>query len=128
MLLYTPTCAHASALNALLFIAICSVAKNAQAANHDPVADEPSAKEVVVDIGPRHFDPPVVYIRPGVKVTWFNGSYTPHGVRGGNFDFHSPPLRLGKKFSRVFDEPGIYEYYCPVHTSNSGRVVVIDPE
>lgn len=128
MRLCSPTCAHGIAFTALFLAATLAVAQDSPAAIQASVADDPSAKEVVVDIGSRHFDPPVVDIQPGVKVTWFSGSYTPHGVRGDNFDFHSPPLRLGKKFSRVFDEPGIYEYFCPVHTSNRGRVVVTDPQ
>lgn len=68
-----------------------------------------SVDEFIIDIGAHHFDPPVVYIRPRVTVTWFSEGDIPRGVRGDRFKLSSPPMRGGKKFSRVFDRPGGYE-------------------
>jgi plastocyanin len=110
---------------ALLFAATSHAAEAAEAGSGS-VASDPASEEVFVDIRSRHFEPAVVFIRPGVKVTWFSGGHTPHGVRGDNFDLRSPPLRLGKKFSMVFSDPGVYEYFCPVHTAHRGRIVVAD--
>ncbi len=64
------------------------------------------------------------------KVTWTNGVSGPHNIQsqdevGNVIDlFNSPPLNTGDKFEFIFEESGIYNYYCSFHPWRVGVVTV----
>jgi plastocyanin len=71
------------------------------------------------------FDPTVVRIDPGQRVTWSNASDQPHAVAGqamkwGDYD----EIFRGEKVSHTFREAGTYPYYCYIHPGMVGAVVV----
>ncbi len=70
------------------------------------------------------FVPRVVAIAPGESVTWSNNDGGPHAVAFKDGASGSDSLFPGKTFSRTFDHPGIYEYFCAIHTYMTGRVEV----
>lgn len=96
-----------------------------------PVGNQP--RKVVVQplsTGPQvsivnfAFVPQVITIAPGESVTWSNNDGGPHAVAFKDGAPGSDSLFPGKKFSRTFDRPGSYEYFCAIHTYMTGRVEV----
>jgi plastocyanin len=60
----------------------------------------------------------------GASVTWTNKDDVPHNVVSTGGQFRSPVLDTDEHFSRRFDAPGAYAYYCSLHPKMTGRVVV----
>jgi plastocyanin len=95
------------------------------------------ASESDVQIGAFKFAPATVTVDQGDTVTWsWAGPDTNHTVtsdpgQGDSFDSHDgipasqvggPPA--GGTYSHTFNTPGSFTYFCRVHTSMKGRVVV----
>jgi plastocyanin len=71
------------------------------------------------------FDPTVVRIDPGQRVTWINASDQPHAVAGPGLKWGSyDEISVGKSTSHTFGKPGTYPYYCYIHPGMVGAVVV----
>jgi len=89
---------------------------------------QPLAGDPKVSIENFAFVPQVVTITPGESITWSNNDGGPHaiafkdGVAAG-----SDTLFPGKTYSRTFDKPGTYEYFCSIHTYMTGRIEVRAP-
>jgi plastocyanin len=64
------------------------------------------------------------------KVIWVNDDLVPHNIQsqdefGNVMDlFNSPPLSTGDKFDFVFEESGVFSYYCSFHPWRVGLVTV----
>ena len=64
------------------------------------------------------------------KVIWVNDDLVPHNIQsqdefGNVIDlFNSPPLSTGDKFDFVFEESGVFSYYCSFHPWRVGLVTV----
>lgn len=106
-------------------------------------ADAPDAQTKSVTVQHIAFDPPVLEVSAGTEVTWTNrdagvvhtatsGTPGDKGVPG--LDNGTPPKPDGTfdgsmdddgaSFSFTFDEPGTYAYFCRVHQSMTGEIVV----
>jgi plastocyanin len=74
------------------------------------------------------FAPAVLTVTPGTRITWTNRDSSPHTVtsRDGRFT-SSEGMDTGDAFSRVFDQPGTYEYFCSLHPMMVGKVIVETP-
>jgi hypothetical protein len=70
------------------------------------------------------FGPPQTTVLAGDTVTWTNQAVRKHTVDGLTERFDSPELFLGDSFSREFDTPGAYPYYCRLHPFMRGEVDV----
>lgn len=63
-------------------------------------------------------------------VTWVNEDAVPHNIQsqdeyGKVIDmFNSPPLNTGDRFEFLFEENGVYNYYCSFHPWRVGLVTV----
>jgi plastocyanin len=73
------------------------------------------------------FDPIVLFVDPGTKVTWTNHDSMQHTVSGvggawGTFG----PLSEGDSVSYTFKDSGTYVYVCTMHIGMAGAVVVGD--
>ena len=113
--LFVPA-AFVVALVALLALVGCS----GGAPSNPEVSDiSTSPKVSITDSG---FSPTEVSIKAGDTVTWTNDGKIPHTVAGEGFD--SGAINPGKSFSRVFETPGTYDYYCRYHPSETGKVTV----
>ena len=78
-----------------------------------------------VRIGGMRFQPATVKVTAGETVTWTNSDGMPHtvtAISGGAF--RSSRLSRAGSFSHTFDQPSTYEYYCELHPSMRGTVVV----
>jgi len=59
----------------------------------------------------------VVRIAPGEAVEWVNDGRAPHTVTADDASWDSGELAPGGEFTRTFEEPGIFTYYCRYHGS-----------
>lgn len=87
-------------------------------------ADEP------VLIQANCFTPAILYVAPGSTVEWrSDDGGIAHNVTlfDGEVAGEEPTLMGGESVTRVFDAAGVYGYYCTVHPSMLGAVVVGDP-
>jgi plastocyanin len=85
-------------------------------------ADTSSAQ---VTISGMQFQPATIRIKSGEKVTWKNMAPMPHTIKGSNAsDLSSGTLGRGSSFEKTFDKPGSYDYYCSLHPSMKGKIIV----
>ncbi|MDH3247434.1 MAG: cupredoxin domain-containing protein [Acidimicrobiia bacterium] len=79
---------------------------------------------VSIDVGDRIYLPASVTVSPGTAITWRNIDSSPHTVtdRAGSFD--SGIFDTGGTYTRTFDTPGTYQYFCTLHSDMVGTVSV----
>lgn len=70
------------------------------------------------------FQPDVLKVKVGAKVTWTNDDTIAHTVTADTNSFASGNLQPGGSFSFTFTRPGTYAYHCSIHPSMHGSVVV----
>jgi len=87
-------------------------------------AETPEPAHTKVSIANFAFVPQEIAIAPGDAVTWSNDDGSPHAVTFADSRDGAKLLLPGEKFTRMFDQPGSYEYFCSFHTFMTGRVVV----
>jgi len=78
----------------------------------------------IVSIEGMRFQPATLVVDKGDTVTWTHNSPMPHSVKANDGDFGSSVMSSGQSFSQTFDEPGTYSYYCSLHPSMRGKIVV----
>ncbi len=91
----------------------------------EQVAEKPNAKNLVM-INNFAFEPPVLNIKTGESVTWFNEDGAVHTIQSK--DFASANLKNDDSFSYKFTKVGEYEYHCKLHPYMNGKIVVQTPE
>jgi plastocyanin len=83
----------------------------------------------------QRFNPSNITIPVGAEVTWINEDESEHTVTSGNvanqvheriYDgrFYSGILGSEGSFSHIFNEPGVYPYFCSPHPWMTGFVIV----
>lgn len=70
------------------------------------------------------FAPALVTTAAGDTVTWSNDDGAPHAVAFKDGSAGARSLSPGETFSRAFETPGSYEYFCAFHPYMTGHVVV----
>ncbi|HEY1921786.1 MAG TPA: cupredoxin family copper-binding protein [Tepidisphaeraceae bacterium] len=92
-------------------------------ANKPPAATRPTATVAINDF---NFEPRELTITAGATVTWVNHDDVPHTATGVGDSpaFDSKALDTDDKFSFTFKQPGMYPYYCKVHTHMTGTIIV----
>jgi plastocyanin len=70
------------------------------------------------------FGPMDVTIAAGATVTWVNHDDDPHTVSAVDKSFKSPALDSNQTYSRTFDKPGEYAYFCSLHPQMIGKIIV----
>ena len=80
--------------------------------------------ERCVFIEPTTFLPESIIVAAGARVTWVNADRRAHRVVSAEGRFRSPFLEAGESYSREFNEPGVYAYYCRCNPRLSGAIVV----
>jgi plastocyanin len=88
-----------------------------------------SAEEVEVAMTNFVFVEDRIEVAVGTTVTWTNGDSTRHTVTSGADDtddgtFDSGDIGPGETFSYTFDAPGEFAYFCDIHPTMTGVVVV----
>lgn len=77
----------------------------------------------------RCYVPPVIEIEKGKQVTWVNEDSAFHSVTSGFYDspsdlFDSGYLDPFESYTVVFDDAGVYDYFCTLHPWMKGQVIV----
>ena len=86
-----------------------------------------TSDDPLVGIGQCAFIDTVVHIAPGDEVRWVNKDPVPHTVSGAAFSWGSERLlEQGDDVTYAFDKEGVYPYYCALHPSMVGAIVVGD--
>jgi plastocyanin len=82
-------------------------------------------RSVTVEIVDGQFDPRRIEVAVGGSVTWVNDDQTEHMIAFTAPNVIGSPL-IGKagSYTRSFDAPGQYRYYCTIHNEMKGEVVV----
>ncbi len=130
------------ALIALLSILVAGCAQQDQEqsggdyyGNQEPVGtptieDSPSGTplsgKVTVVIEGFSYNPESVTIERGTRVTWENQQSVTHTVTSEDGLFDSVDIGQSESYSYTFEEPGTYKYYCTIHPSMEGEIVVVD--
>jgi plastocyanin len=89
----------------------------------DVVTGEPA----VVSIVDLTFEPSIIEVERGSTLTWANDDSVPHTATAADGSFDSGVMMTGDTFSQAFDTPGTYDYFCAIHPSMTGTVVVVEP-
>ncbi len=71
------------------------------------------------------FTPRTLTVSAGHAVSWVNHDDAPHRVQSGNGKFAaSSVLDTGGKYSTTLSRPGEYPYFCSLHPTMIGKIVV----
>jgi plastocyanin len=88
----------------------------------DEEAQPADAHDIVIDNF--SFTPATASVPVGTTITWTNRDDVPHTIVSTDQKFKSPALDTGEQFSRRFDSPGSYKYFCSLHPKMTGEVAV----
>jgi YVTN family beta-propeller protein len=96
------------------------------AAAHEPATTvgQASAAPGKVSIAGFAFGPQAITVKVGDSITWSNDDGAPHTVTFKDGSASSSSLNPGQTFSRVFDRPGAYDYFCSFHPFMTASVTV----
>jgi plastocyanin len=90
-----------------------------------PIVEEEKVISIVGNSGSNSYDPNPIEVRVGDTVTWINDDSSPHTVTSSNGStLESDIMRRGEAFSFTFDNVGEYPYFCTLHASMVGTVIV----
>ena len=77
-----------------------------------------------VEIEGSMYHPMMVRVPRGTTVTWTNDDSVAHSVTFRNKMADSGLFQEGQTFRYTFQTAGTYQYYCTVHPSMHGTVIV----
>ena len=118
-----------------------NITTNANAASPFPIKEANSTKvfppsnKVAIVLGAalkrdKAYQPNPVNVKSGGTVVWTNEDTVAHTVTSGS-GFNDQNLGrefdsgfLGKSFSHIFFKPGVFPYFCEIHPTMVGKVVV----
>jgi plastocyanin len=89
-----------------------------------PADTNPPKTSNDISIQNMNFSPASLTVPAGSTVTWTNNDGFAHTVTSKTNAFDSGSIANGKTFSFTFSTAGKYDYYCSIHTSMTGLVVV----
>jgi plastocyanin len=99
-------------------------AKTGAASNSAGGAGQANAGEQKIEMGDDVFQPALVTVPAGTKVTWVNKGSKAHTVVSNDKLFDSGLVKIGGEFSHTFAAPGTYSYHCAPHAKMIGQIVV----
>ena len=71
------------------------------------------------------FDPDVLHIDRGTRVTWENDDTIDHTVTSlSSYYFASGTLDPGEDYSHTFNTRGTFSYFCSLHPEMRGTIIV----
>ena len=80
-----------------------------------------------VEMAGNCFEATVTRIEAGDQITWNNNDQEEHTVTGASESFGNyEPIGAGGSVSYQFDKTGVFPYFCVIHPSMVGAVVVGD--
>lgn len=86
-----------------------------------------SSPKTTIVIDDCAFGTTVTYVGKAETVTWVSRDVFPHTVTGAAGSWGSDDVfESGEKVSYTFEDEGVYPYYCALHPSMVGAIVVGD--
>lgn len=83
-------------------------------------------KEILVDAGDNFFQPPHIVISAGTKIIWQNKGDLEHFIYSDADPTMNALLsKKGSVFTKTFNKPGTYPYYCKNHPEMKGLIIVM---
>ena len=82
--------------------------------------------ENTVNVDNYLFTPNVITVTVGTEVTWVNNDDFIHTVTADDLAFGSGALRVQADFRHTFEAAGEFNYFCAIHPSMRGTVVVTE--
>lgn len=89
-------------------------------------AASPMVEANLVTMTKNTFVPGALNIKVGETVTWVNTDTYAHDVVADDQSFNSGNLTTGQKYSYTFTKAGTVPYYCSIHPSMKGKIIVTD--
>ena len=80
--------------------------------------------QVSVDVIDLDFAPRELTVNKGATVTWTFSGDLPHNVTDDRGAFASKTVQKGAEYTRTFDQPGIFYYFCTIHHGMLGTLTV----
>jgi tyrosinase len=91
------------------------------------LASVPRVGGATVNIVDYAFEPATISVPVGMTVTWTNTGDRRHTVTAADgVSFDSGNLRPSETFQHQFTTIGTFDYYCAIHPSMTGSVIVVD--
>lgn len=90
----------------------------------EPAASGATGGADAVSIEDFTYKPAELKVESGTTVTFTNKDGFAHTVTAKDKSYDSENLDEGQSFEHTYDEPGTYEYFCAIHNSMTGSVVV----
>jgi Icc protein len=87
-------------------------------------ADAPASGPREIAIDNFSFTPATISVPAGATVRWTNRDDIPHTLVSEDRSFKSAVLDTEGQFSRRFDAPGTFKYFCGLHPHMRGTIVV----
>jgi len=77
-----------------------------------------------ISIEDNEYSASTVTIQAGTAVRWTNTGLNKHTATASDLSWGTGTLNQGQHFSRYFDEPGTYTYFCSYHPEMTATIVV----
>ncbi|PYJ63781.1 MAG: hypothetical protein DME74_02110 [Verrucomicrobia bacterium] len=89
-------------------------------------ADTTGNQQNRIEIKDFAFNPQILTVKSGEKITWINRDEEPHTVVSVEKQFKkSTALDTDQEFTITTGAPGTYTYFCSVHPKMTGTIVVV---
>ena len=121
--MFTPTNTHkySTILLAVSFSFLASLSLG-QTENEASAAIPGHNQIVIKDFS---FNPKILTVKSGEKITWINRDEEPHTVVSVEKQFKkSNALDTDQEFTITAGAPGTYTYFCSVHPKMTGTIIV----
>ena len=82
------------------------------------------APEIALQIRDFDYAPRTLEVQTGGRVTWTNEDAVPHTATDRAKQWDTDALAKGASASKTFESTGTFEYYCTIHPSMTGTVIV----
>lgn len=111
-------------------VAMLPVEVTVEGAGDDGVDEggAPSGEAATVAISDFSFRPETIEVGAGTTVSWTNEDGVGHTVTAGTpdavDDTFDEPVDAGQTVEIAFDEAGTFDYFCAIHPTMTGQVVV----
>jgi plastocyanin len=89
-----------------------------------PAAAGPAVRAAKVDVKSFKFNPAVIAVRKGGRITWTNSDSTAHTASADARSFDTQSINAGGSKSVSFTTAGTFAYHCDFHPFMKAMVVV----
>ena len=97
---------------------------SSSATTPSPSAAGPAVRAAKVDIKSFKFNPGVVAVKKGGRITWTNSDSTAHTATADKRSFDTQSIDPGKSRTVSFTRAGSFAYHCDFHPFMKAMVVV----